>query len=100
MSSYQCEQCGCLENTAYGNYHIRNDEKRCPESDLNRALCTACMSPTYRDGTPNPRGGKWHNRFARIYLPKGMFRAHFSGKLLHKETRRPYTEYASDKEYV
>ena len=44
MSIYICEKCGCIENTALGDYwnNIINDEP---------IICSECST------------GKWHNKF-------------------------------------
>ena len=44
MSIYICEKCGCIENTALGDYwnNIINHEPK---------ICSECST------------GKWHNRF-------------------------------------
>jgi hypothetical protein len=39
-------------------------------------LCSAC----------DPDIGQWHDRFPRVYLPKGMFVTNQCGNLSHIET--------------
>jgi len=47
MPLFKCEKCGCLENTATGNYWIRvNRNGECP-------LCSECA------------WGKWHGEFKK-----------------------------------
>lgn len=65
MSLYQCQKCGCKENTAVGHYW------RVPESEQ---CCSFCAT------------GKWHGHFPRVMLPKGMFITNSVGNLQHKET--------------
>lgn len=73
MSLFQCEECGCRENTATSGYWFRSDEG----SGCNgRKLCSAC----------DPDIGKWHGQFDRVYLPIGMFETNEQGNLAHKET--------------
>ena len=48
-------------------------------------LCSACGPSTNSDGTDSEYG-KWHNRFPRTFLPKGMFVTNRVGNLAHKET--------------
>ena len=56
--------------------------------------CSACTPDTFGDGSHNRKGGKWHNKFERIYLPKGMFITNSVGNLEHKETGSDnYREY-------
>jgi hypothetical protein len=69
MSLFQCEICGCVENTACSNYYWDKSN-----GDLGR--CSAC----------DPDFGKWHGRFARTFLPIGMFQTAKNGNLEHKET--------------
>lgn len=85
MSLFQCENCGCVENTACCNYHVRNSENCTHKEDLGKKLCSACDKPTYPSGEPN-NSGKWHNRFSRTLLPIGMFETNQEGNLAHKET--------------
>jgi hypothetical protein len=63
VSLYQCEKCGCCENTALGCYWGRE-----------RKLCSEC-------GT-----GKWHGEFDKVLLPKGQFVTNDEGNLAHRET--------------
>ena len=63
MSLYQCEKCGCCENTALGHYW--GEDTR---------LCSECYS------------GVWHDSFKKIMLPKSMFVTNKDGDLSHKET--------------
>lgn len=74
MSLFQCEACGCCENTALCNYHWRKMKKQ-------PLVCSAC------DTAYDLRGdGKWHGKFGRVFLPKGMFVTNHEGNLAHKET--------------
>jgi hypothetical protein len=61
---FVCQKCGCVENTACGHYWGR--ERNCFGEDLiGLALCSECTPDHYIDGSPNPRGGKWHGRFTK-----------------------------------
>ena len=73
MSLYQCENCGCCENTALSNYWWEHVHNKGP------ALCSACT----KDGN-KPAG--WHGCFERVFLPKGVFRTNRVGNLAHVET--------------
>lgn len=66
MSLYQCEECGCMENTALSGFHWKQYKKE-------PLTCSGC-------------DGVWHSQFDRIYLPKGMFITNHEGNLAHKET--------------
>jgi hypothetical protein len=75
MSLFQCNKCGCCENTATSNYawnRVLAYEAKLPPTDL----CSAC----------DPAIGKWHERFSRTYLPLGMFVTAKNGNLAHKDT--------------
>lgn len=48
MPLYRCSKCGCVENTALGNYWI-------DQRDRKPALCSEC----------NPAIGKWHGEFEK-----------------------------------
>jgi hypothetical protein len=73
MSLFQCEACGCRENTATCNYWLRDeDDSACK----GKKLCSAC----------DPDIGEWHGQFTRVFLPMGMFETNSRGNLGHKET--------------
>lgn len=74
MSLYQCEECGALENTALGWFWCRNLESAKPQFK-GRALCSECGPDQ-----------KWHGRFDKLLLPKGMFVTNSDGNLAHRET--------------
>lgn len=73
MSLFQCEGCGCCENTATCNYWFRNDSESACKG---RKLCAACDADI----------GKWHDEFRRTFLPSGMFKTNQRGNLEHIET--------------
>lgn len=70
MSLFQCEECGCRENTAVCNYWVRETKAD------KRKVCSVC----------DPDIGKWHNLFPRTMLPKGQFKTNSEGNLEHIET--------------
>lgn len=72
MSLFQCEECGCRENTATCNYWNRYSKAD------KRKICSVC----------DPDIGKWHSRFPRLMLPKGEFKTNSQGNLEHIETGR------------
>lgn len=90
MSLFQCENCGCCENTALssqgfnGFFEKLYDWSYSPERK-GMKLCSACGPVKYSDGEKTEYG-IWHRRFARTYLPKGMFFTNRVGNLEHKET--------------
>jgi len=90
MSLYQCEHCGCVENTALaaqgfkGSFAKPFDWSNIPERE-GLLLCSACGPSTFRDGKPT-EFGQWHGEFERVYLPKGEFVTNAIGNLAHRET--------------
>ena len=66
MPLFICQQCGCIENTACGFYWGRALNLFGPELQ-GKALCSECAPDHYVDGSPNPRGGKWHGRFPKEF---------------------------------
>lgn len=89
MSLFQCEHCGCCENTAL-SAHIG---KHMPElfdwtgieDRKGKALCSACGPTKYRSGEPTEYG-EWHGEFDRVFLPMGEFKTNQRGNLEHIET--------------
>ncbi|TCD20943.1 hypothetical protein E0D81_09020 [Lelliottia amnigena] len=90
MSLFQCENCGCCENTALssqgfnGFFEKLYDWSYAPERK-GMKLCSACGPVKYSDGDETEYGD-WHGKFDRTYLPKGMFFTNRVGNLEHKET--------------
>lgn len=105
MSLFQCENCGCCENTALSSQGFVNGMERfydwsyAPERKGLR-LCSACGPTKFTRGNPTEYG-KWHNRFPRTYLPIGMFVTNQVGNLAHKDTGdedfRKYEIHGEDK---
>jgi len=97
MSLFQCQNCGCCENTACASqgFVVMADcfDWAGMEEKRGMALCSACGPTRYADGKPT-RYGKWHEKFARAFLPKGMFKTARNGNLEHKETgEQNYRQY-------
>ena len=90
MAIFQCENCGCCENTALsaqgfnGVFASYFDWSYAPERE-GMKLCSACGPTEYKDGMKSEYG-KWHNVFPRVFLPKGQFITNGHGNLEHKET--------------
>ena len=91
MSLFQCDNCGCLENTALtfcGSKQMQffvekeniakyKQQLGLKDDELFGNYCSACC----------PLGnGEWHGELDRIYLPKKMFETASNGNLRHKET--------------
>ena len=88
MSIFQCDKCGCSDNTACGNnYHTRYNNEKWFGIKKGLKLCTACTPSHTLDGQlVDERSGKWHNEWQRVFLPKGEFFTNQEGNLEHKET--------------
>ena len=89
MSLFQCENCGCCENTALSAQGFAPmahlfDWSGAPELS-GKLICSACGPTNYNDGSVT-KYGKWHNAFSRTFLPKGMFITNRVGNLAHKDT--------------
>ena len=82
MSLYQCEECGCCENTALGWYWM--NEHTDPKYNK-RKLCSACGPTSYSDGKPTERFGKWHEQFERTFYPVGTMETDENGNLKEKD---------------
>ena len=76
MSLFQCYECGCRENTATCNFWSRLDGQWRGVPSRSWMLCSAC----------DPDIGRWHGKFPRLFLPKGMFVTNECGNLAHIET--------------
>ena len=90
MSLFQCENCGCCENTALSSQGFKLfsdifDWSYAPERRGMR-LCSACGPVTLRGGKLTDNGGKWHDVFPRVFLPKGQFHTNRVGNLEHTES--------------
>ncbi len=71
MSIYQCDECGCAENTALGWYHCRTMTDMVDPKYFGKKLCSVCGPTHFLDGTPIDKMGKWHGKFERTFYPKG-----------------------------
>lgn len=89
MSLFQCENCGCCENTALTHlgrtYQGREDsfDWTGKEHLKGMRLCSACSPTHFSDGTKCSKAGGWHGKFKRVYLPKGQFITNSRGDLQH-----------------
>lgn len=119
MSLFQCEKCGCCENTALTNASYRmldalvSDDELLKESyrkvlGLESGVklgnyCSACTPLWFDDrgncGTgpnpsPEPGEGLWHGKFERVYYPLGSVYTDKQGNLagtgLTKGRKEPY----------
>lgn len=98
MSLFQCERCGCAENTALSSQGFKPWPDQFDwtgmEDRKGMRLCSDCGPTKYSDGSPTEYG-QWHGRFPRVFLPLGMFRTAQNGNLEHVETGdQDYRKYA------
>jgi len=98
MSLFQCENCGCVENTALSFQGIRPMSENFDFTGMKEReglrLCSACAPTKFSDGEPSGLG-KWHCKFPRIFLPKGKFKTNRVGNLEHIETgEEDYRKYS------
>lgn len=89
MSLFQCQACGCRENTAYAIQGFKfsvelYDWAYAPERE-GLLLCSACGPPFDKNGAPSGFG-YWHGQLERMFLPIGMFKTGRMGTLVHVET--------------
>lgn len=90
MSLFQCEHCGCCENTAlswqgFAPFIADECDWTGIEDRKGKKLCSACGPAKFVDGEAT-ECGKWHGRFPRVFLPKGLFRTAHNGNLEHVES--------------
>jgi hypothetical protein len=88
VSFFQCEHCGCCENTALSSQGFRRADYfkwTGIEDRRGKLLCSECGPSHYSDGTPADQGGLWHGQFGRVFLPMGMFVTDRDGNLAHRE---------------
>lgn len=89
MSLFQCENCGCRENTSLASQGFEYmteyfDWSYAPERE-GMLLCSACGPSKYKGGQKTEYG-EWHGQFDRVFLPKGEFKTNGCGNLEHIES--------------
>lgn len=98
MSIFQCERCGCVDNTACGVgmfYHAPSsfDWSYAPERE-GMKLCSACGPTHLKGGHPTITEGKWHDLFKRVFLPMGLYVTNQHGNLVTIDKGNPkYTRH-------
>ncbi len=105
MSIFQCDKCGCAENTACGWYHCKDSKRLTPKEILGMKLCSACAPQFYANGVePTEFNGEWHNQFKRTFLPHGEFKTNREGNIEHISSGLvggiAYATYGSDTPYT
>ncbi len=89
MSLFQCEKCGCVENTALSCQGFKSMADlfswKGIEEWKGKRLCSACGPTRYHDDQLT-NFGVWHGKFQRCYLPKGEFQTDRVGNIEHIAT--------------
>lgn len=70
MSTYICEKCGCIDNSACGgNFWIMSGKRSYYKEDWANEmyLCVECCPSKFDDGSDS-EGGKWHNHFEKTFI--------------------------------
>jgi hypothetical protein len=85
MSLFQCQRCGCKENTALAcqgcdGYAETFFDWTGFEDRKGKKLCSVCAPTKYKDGLPTGFG-KWHGAFERKFFPLGSMRTDKEGNL-------------------
>ena len=86
MSLFQCDKCGCLENTACGWSHPRFNKRLTKPENLGKELCAVCAPTEYPNGDKTAFKNVWHDRFLRRFFEKGMYITNGEGNLIHRST--------------
>ena len=106
MSLFQCENCGCVENTACSDQGFElADLYDWSYNELlkGKKLCRACGPSKDANGDVMNcyawgEYGVWHKQFGRTFLPLGKFKTASNGNLEHIETGdQGYEKYALER---
>ena len=104
MSLFQCQQCGCCDNTALAGqgcdgYAVKFFDWTGIEDRKGKKLCSECAPPKFAHGLPT-RYGAWHGRFNRVFLPMGKFRTARNGNLEHVDSGdQDFRKYAIERDH-
>jgi hypothetical protein len=103
VSLFQCQNCGCCENTALSGQGCNGRVEKYfdwlgIEDRKGLRLCSTCAPTKYKDGKPTVFG-VWHGEFTRTFLPMGMFKTASNGNLEHIENGdQAFIKYAIERE--
>lgn len=93
MSLFQCEHCGCVENTALSCQGFQPEifadcfDWHGIEERRGMRLCSAC-GPAFRSDGEHSGYAAWHGEFEQTYLEKGKWKTNRAGNLEHVDTGR------------
>ena len=93
MAIFQCDECGCAEDTAWGWLHNALIVDVTLPEHLGTRVCSACAPAEWGPGRPIEGFGAWHDKFPRVYYPHKSFRP---TKAYKKHGRK--TQYKKPKE--
>lgn len=90
MPLFQCNKCGCVDNTSsglecYADFITDMYDWTGLEEFKGKSLCSACAPSKHSDGTETEYG-QWHGEFKRDFLQKGMWFTNDDGNIENKET--------------
>lgn len=89
MSLFQCEVCGCMDNTALSSVCTSQLPEVFDwsgvEDRMGKELCSACAPKYHADGKKSGLGA-WHGEFDRVYLPMDQFFTNKCGDLEHRNS--------------
>ncbi len=89
MSLFQCEECGCIDNTALSSQGFKYSHPYFDwtgiEDRRGKMLCCACGPTLYSDGVVS-KYGVWHGNHERVFFEKGKYFTNKEGNVEHKET--------------
>lgn len=98
MSLFQCESCGCAENTALSFQGSRPYQEGFDwtgkEELKGKMLCSACGPTHFQDGSAVGRLGRWHGQFSRVYLELGKWHTNREGNLENANGDTNYWDFA------
>lgn len=83
MALFQCQECGCVENSSSGWYHAKGRGYTKDKEKDKKELCSECGPTEYSDGTPT-KLGQWHNRFTKKIYPLGSLYTDGEGNVRYK----------------
>lgn len=96
MAIFQCDECGCAEDTAYGWLHCSLLVDVTKPEQLGTRVCSACAPSKWPIGNAIEGFGVWHDKFPRVYYPHGKFKKTKAYKEKHGR-KRQYKKPKQDK---
>ncbi len=88
MAIFQCAECGCAEDTAYGWLNCLVVKHLITPEMVGTRVCSACAPSKWPSGEPIEGYGTWHDKFPRVYYPHGKFKNTKAYKEKHGRKRQ------------